>query len=160
MYQTMTKKAAITVQVGVGDCAAGLCHGAAPLPAPAWLCRLAELAEVIAPGRPRAPQGAPAARGGVRDPRLGSADPRLSPPRGRLPQKKDFPSNSFYVVVVVKTEDEVCGGALPYYPLSKDASPGTPGSVARPCRRRLGAGDRVRSGVRRGLSPRPGPSSR
>ncbi|KAM8795658.1 SID1 transmembrane family member 2 isoform 2-T2 [Eudromia elegans] len=35
-------------------------------------------------------------------------------------QKKDFPSNSFYVVVVVKTEDEVCGGALPYYPFSKD----------------------------------------
>ncbi|XP_074018392.1 SID1 transmembrane family member 2 isoform X2 [Numenius arquata] len=41
-------------------------------------------------------------------------------------QKKDFPSNSFYVVVVVKTEDEVCGGALPYYPLSKDASPDEP----------------------------------
>ncbi|NWI37803.1 SIDT2 protein, partial [Picathartes gymnocephalus] len=39
-------------------------------------------------------------------------------------QKKDFPSHSFYVVVVVKTEDEACGGALPYYPLSKDASPG------------------------------------
>ncbi|XP_068773019.1 SID1 transmembrane family member 2 isoform X5 [Struthio camelus] len=35
-------------------------------------------------------------------------------------QKKDFPSNSFYVVVVVKTEDEACGGALPYYPFSKD----------------------------------------
>ncbi|NXT33204.1 SIDT2 protein, partial [Pelecanoides urinatrix] len=41
-------------------------------------------------------------------------------------QKKDFPSNSFYVVVVVKTEDEVCGGALPYYPLSKNASPEEP----------------------------------
>ncbi|NXG57546.1 SIDT2 protein, partial [Hemiprocne comata] len=41
-------------------------------------------------------------------------------------QKKDFPSNSFYVVVVVKTEDEACGGALPYYPLSKDASPDEP----------------------------------
>ncbi|KAM6044947.1 SID1 transmembrane family member 2 isoform 3-T4 [Theristicus caerulescens] len=41
-------------------------------------------------------------------------------------QKKDFPSNSFYVVVVVKTEDEVCGGALPYYPLSKNASPDEP----------------------------------
>ncbi|NXO06191.1 SIDT2 protein, partial [Oriolus oriolus] len=41
-------------------------------------------------------------------------------------QKKDFPSHSFYVVVVVKTEDEVCGGALPYYPLSKDASPDEP----------------------------------
>ncbi|NXU43492.1 SIDT2 protein, partial [Drymodes brunneopygia] len=39
-------------------------------------------------------------------------------------QKKDFPSHSFYVVVVVKTEDEACGGALPYYPLSKDSSPG------------------------------------
>ncbi|XP_059685761.1 SID1 transmembrane family member 2 [Gavia stellata] len=41
-------------------------------------------------------------------------------------QKKDFPSNSFYVVVVVKTEDEACGGALPYYPLSKDDSPDEP----------------------------------
>ncbi|XP_063274077.1 SID1 transmembrane family member 2 isoform X2 [Prinia subflava] len=41
-------------------------------------------------------------------------------------QKKDFPSHSFYVVVVVKTEDEVCGGALPYYPLSKDDSPDEP----------------------------------
>ncbi|KAM9269471.1 SID1 transmembrane family member 2 isoform 5-T5 [Morus bassanus] len=41
-------------------------------------------------------------------------------------QKKDFPSNSFYVVVVVKTEDEACGGALPYYPLSRDASPDEP----------------------------------
>ncbi|XP_075579271.1 SID1 transmembrane family member 2 [Pelecanus crispus] len=41
-------------------------------------------------------------------------------------QKKDFPSNSFYVVVVVKTEDEVCGGPLPYYPLSKDASADEP----------------------------------
>uniref|UniRef100_A0A8C5J5S2 SID1 transmembrane family member 2 n=1 Tax=Junco hyemalis TaxID=40217 RepID=A0A8C5J5S2_JUNHY len=39
-------------------------------------------------------------------------------------QKKDFPSHSFYVVVVVKTEDEACGGALPYYPLSKNSSPG------------------------------------
>ncbi|XP_072835479.2 SID1 transmembrane family member 2 isoform X2 [Pogona vitticeps] len=35
-------------------------------------------------------------------------------------QKKDYPSHSFYVVVVVKTEDEACGGALPYYPFSKD----------------------------------------
>ncbi|XP_069470583.1 SID1 transmembrane family member 2 isoform X1 [Ambystoma mexicanum] len=34
-------------------------------------------------------------------------------------QKKDFPSSSFYVVVVVKTEDEACGGALPYYPFSQ-----------------------------------------
>uniref|UniRef100_U3JT36 SID1 transmembrane family member 2 n=1 Tax=Ficedula albicollis TaxID=59894 RepID=U3JT36_FICAL len=41
-------------------------------------------------------------------------------------QKKDFPSHSFYVVVVVKTEDEACGGPLPYYPLSKDASPDEP----------------------------------
>ncbi|NXJ51806.1 SIDT2 protein, partial [Spizaetus tyrannus] len=41
-------------------------------------------------------------------------------------QRKDFPSNSFYVVVVVKTEDEACGGALPYYPLSKNASPDEP----------------------------------
>ncbi|ROL54689.1 SID1 transmembrane family member 2 [Anabarilius grahami] len=30
---------------------------------------------------------------------------------------QDFPSNSFYVVVVVKTEDEVCGGPLRFYPL-------------------------------------------
>ncbi|XP_053125929.1 SID1 transmembrane family member 2 isoform X2 [Hemicordylus capensis] len=35
-------------------------------------------------------------------------------------QKKDFPNHSFYVVVVVKTEDEACGGALHYYPYSKD----------------------------------------
>ncbi|NXU75864.1 SIDT2 protein, partial [Oreotrochilus melanogaster] len=41
-------------------------------------------------------------------------------------QKKDFPSNSFYVVVVVKTEDEACGGALPYYPVAKNSSPDTP----------------------------------
>uniref|UniRef100_A0A8C8SDL7 SID1 transmembrane family member 2 n=1 Tax=Pelusios castaneus TaxID=367368 RepID=A0A8C8SDL7_9SAUR len=32
--------------------------------------------------------------------------------------QKDFPSNSFYVVVVVKTEDQACGGSLHYYPLS------------------------------------------
>nr|XP_055051338.1 SID1 transmembrane family member 2 isoform X1 [Misgurnus anguillicaudatus] len=35
-------------------------------------------------------------------------------------QRKDFPSNSFYVVVVVKTEDEACGGPLRFYPLSPD----------------------------------------
>lgn len=35
-------------------------------------------------------------------------------------QKKDFPSNSFYVVVVVKTEDEACGGPLKLYPLLPD----------------------------------------
>uniref|UniRef100_W5LNS6 SID1 transmembrane family member 2 n=1 Tax=Astyanax mexicanus TaxID=7994 RepID=W5LNS6_ASTMX len=35
-------------------------------------------------------------------------------------QRKDFPSNSFYVVVVVKTEDEACGGPLKYYPLLPD----------------------------------------
>uniref|UniRef100_A0A673A1K5 SID1 transmembrane family, member 2 n=1 Tax=Sphaeramia orbicularis TaxID=375764 RepID=A0A673A1K5_9TELE len=35
-------------------------------------------------------------------------------------QRKDFPSYSFYVVVVVKTEDEACGGPLPYYPLRPD----------------------------------------
>ncbi|XP_043532556.1 SID1 transmembrane family member 2 isoform X4 [Chiloscyllium plagiosum] len=35
-------------------------------------------------------------------------------------QKKDFPNSSFYVVVVVKTEDEACGGALPFYPLRQD----------------------------------------
>lgn len=51
MYQTMTKKAAITVQVGTG-----LCCGAQP------------------------PEGVPAAWGSVGDPRLGSADPHFSPP--------------------------------------------------------------------------------
>ncbi|XP_060124534.1 SID1 transmembrane family member 2 isoform X2 [Zootoca vivipara] len=35
-------------------------------------------------------------------------------------QKKDFPSHSFYVVVVVKTEDQACGGPLHYYQFSKD----------------------------------------
>ncbi|XP_030632635.1 SID1 transmembrane family member 2-like [Chanos chanos] len=35
-------------------------------------------------------------------------------------QKKDFPSNSFYVVVVVKTEDEACGGPLKLSPLVPD----------------------------------------
>ncbi|KAF7699706.1 SID1 transmembrane family member 2 isoform X1 [Silurus meridionalis] len=35
-------------------------------------------------------------------------------------QKKDFPSNSFYVVIVVKTEDEACGGPLKFYPLLPD----------------------------------------
>ncbi|KAK7883137.1 hypothetical protein WMY93_029311 [Mugilogobius chulae] len=35
-------------------------------------------------------------------------------------QRKDFPSNSFYVVLVVKTEDEACGGPLRYYPLRPD----------------------------------------
>ncbi|CAI5795429.1 SID1 transmembrane family member 2 isoform X6 [Podarcis lilfordi] len=35
-------------------------------------------------------------------------------------QKKDFPSHSFYVVVVVKTEDQACGGPLHYYPFTKD----------------------------------------
>uniref|UniRef100_A0A669FAG3 SID1 transmembrane family member 2 n=1 Tax=Oreochromis niloticus TaxID=8128 RepID=A0A669FAG3_ORENI len=35
-------------------------------------------------------------------------------------QRKDFPSNSFYVVVVVKTEDEACGGPLRFYPLTPD----------------------------------------
>ncbi|KAM3875575.1 SID1 transmembrane family member 2 [Diretmus argenteus] len=35
-------------------------------------------------------------------------------------QRKDFPSNSFYVVVVVKTEDEACGGPLPFYPFRPD----------------------------------------
>lgn len=37
-----------------------------------------------------------------------------------LLQRKDFPSNSFYVVVVVKTEDEACGGPLRFYPLRPD----------------------------------------
>ncbi|MGH0179967.1 UNVERIFIED_CONTAM: hypothetical protein FKN15_006220 [Acipenser sinensis] len=35
-------------------------------------------------------------------------------------QRKDFPTNSFYVVVVVKTEDEACGGPLNFYPLQPD----------------------------------------
>ncbi|XP_061683558.1 SID1 transmembrane family member 2 isoform X3 [Syngnathoides biaculeatus] len=35
-------------------------------------------------------------------------------------QRKDFPTNSFYVVVVVKTEDEACGGPLRFYPLRPD----------------------------------------
>ncbi|KAL3057085.1 hypothetical protein OYC64_007550 [Pagothenia borchgrevinki] len=35
-------------------------------------------------------------------------------------QRKDFPSNSFYVVIVVKTEDEACGGPLRFYPLQPD----------------------------------------
>lgn len=35
-------------------------------------------------------------------------------------QRKDFPSSSFYVVVVVKTEDEACGGPLRFYPLRPD----------------------------------------
>uniref|UniRef100_A0AAY4E7V6 SID1 transmembrane family member 2 n=1 Tax=Denticeps clupeoides TaxID=299321 RepID=A0AAY4E7V6_9TELE len=35
-------------------------------------------------------------------------------------QRKDFPSNSFYVIVVVKTEDEACGGPLKFYPLLPD----------------------------------------
>ncbi|KAI1893273.1 hypothetical protein AGOR_G00122010 [Albula goreensis] len=35
-------------------------------------------------------------------------------------QRKDFLSNSFYVVVVVKTEDEACGGPLRFYPLRTD----------------------------------------
>uniref|UniRef100_A0A1A8MMF6 SID1 transmembrane family, member 2 n=2 Tax=Nothobranchius TaxID=28779 RepID=A0A1A8MMF6_9TELE len=35
-------------------------------------------------------------------------------------QRKDFPSNSFYVVLVVKTEDEACGGPLRLYPLRPD----------------------------------------
>ncbi|XP_072011836.1 SID1 transmembrane family member 2 isoform X6 [Engystomops pustulosus] len=35
-------------------------------------------------------------------------------------QRKDFNKGGFYVVVVVKTEDEACGGGLPYYPLNPD----------------------------------------
>ncbi|XP_072282064.1 SID1 transmembrane family member 2 isoform X3 [Pyxicephalus adspersus] len=35
-------------------------------------------------------------------------------------QKKDFNKGGFYIVVVVKTEDEACGGGLPYYPLNPD----------------------------------------
>ncbi|TRY58061.1 hypothetical protein DNTS_022709 [Danionella cerebrum] len=35
-------------------------------------------------------------------------------------QRKDFPSNSFYVVLVVKTEDEACGGPLRFYPFLPD----------------------------------------
>lgn len=49
MYQTMTKKAAITVQVGVGPC-----HGAALLPAPAWRWRgqQGSLCPGVPPGSP------------------------------------------------------------------------------------------------------------
>ncbi|KAM4651281.1 SID1 transmembrane family member 2 isoform 2-T2 [Discoglossus pictus] len=35
-------------------------------------------------------------------------------------QRKDFSHGGFYVVVVVKTEDEACGGAIPLYPLTPD----------------------------------------
>uniref|UniRef100_A0A670JY30 SID1 transmembrane family member 2 n=1 Tax=Podarcis muralis TaxID=64176 RepID=A0A670JY30_PODMU len=42
-------------------------------------------------------------------------------------QKKDFPSHSFYVVVVVKTEDQACGGPLHYYPFSKGTEVGVRG---------------------------------
>ncbi|XP_053547367.1 SID1 transmembrane family member 2 isoform X2 [Bombina bombina] len=35
-------------------------------------------------------------------------------------QRKDFSRGGFYVVVVVKTEDEACGGAIPLYPLTPD----------------------------------------
>ncbi|XP_075046209.1 SID1 transmembrane family member 2 isoform X2 [Mixophyes fleayi] len=35
-------------------------------------------------------------------------------------QRKDFSKGGFYVVVVVKTEDEACGGGLPYYPLNPE----------------------------------------
>uniref|UniRef100_A0A8C4LDD2 SID1 transmembrane family member 2 n=1 Tax=Equus asinus asinus TaxID=83772 RepID=A0A8C4LDD2_EQUAS len=38
-------------------------------------------------------------------------------------QRKDFPSNSFYVVVVVKTEDQACGGSLPFYPFVEGPEP-------------------------------------
>lgn len=69
------------------------------------------------PGAARLPEPTGMASG-MGDALPGSADPHL------LLQKKDFPSHSFYVVVVVKTEDEACGGPLPYYPLSKNASPG------------------------------------
>ncbi|XP_064424791.1 SID1 transmembrane family member 2 isoform X1 [Latimeria chalumnae] len=38
-------------------------------------------------------------------------------------QRKDFSSNSFYVVVVVKTEDNACGAKLPLYPLNTQVEP-------------------------------------
>ncbi|XP_043936900.1 SID1 transmembrane family member 2 [Protopterus annectens] len=38
-------------------------------------------------------------------------------------QKKDFPRSSFFVVVVVKTEDEACGGRLHYYPITPEEQP-------------------------------------
>lgn len=94
---------------GGHHCAGG--RGAALPPAPAWR-GLRQQRSSLSGGPPREPWLTP-----------------VSHPPGRPPQKKDFPSHSFYVVVVVKTEDEACGGALPYYPLSKGASPGTPGVV-------------------------------
>lgn len=117
MYQTMTKKAAITVQVGTS-----------PLPALAWRWRVVPDSRACRGYRSGAAPSPTASPGCVgrcgRHPGwalLTSVSPHSL---GRPPQKKDFPSNSFYVVVVVKTEDEACGGALPYYPLSKNASPG------------------------------------
>uniref|UniRef100_A0A2I3HUV4 SID1 transmembrane family member 2 n=1 Tax=Nomascus leucogenys TaxID=61853 RepID=A0A2I3HUV4_NOMLE len=51
-------------------------------------------------------------------------------------QRKDFPSNSFYVVVVVKTEDQACGGSLPFYPFEpwdqRWRTPHTEGSLSCP----------------------------
>lgn len=38
-------------------------------------------------------------------------------------QKKDFPTSSFYVVVVAKTEDEACLGSLHYYPINPAEQP-------------------------------------
>lgn len=77
MYQTMTKKGAVTVQV---------MH---------W--------PLVGKRERSVPAGA------VRSRALCS-----------LLQRKDFPSSSFYVVVVVKTEDEACGGPLRFYPLRPD----------------------------------------
>jgi len=122
MYQTMTKKAAITVQVGGGPCRGAVPGGrAAPSPRahPGDGCG-------SAPSPPETPRRA------------------LLTPVSPLPpreQRKDFPSNSFYVVVVVKTEDEVCGGPLPYYPLARDAPPGTAGGWGSAHHRGLRAGD-------------------
>lgn len=82
MYQTMTKKGAVTVQVMFGCCLWDVC----------WTDRTFRPTD------------------------------RKSHVRSALPppQRKDFPSSSFYVVVVVKTEDEACGGPLRFYPLRPD----------------------------------------
>lgn len=66
-------------------------------------------------------------------------DPALSFPGRR--QRKDFPSNSFYVVVVVKTEDEACGGNLRYYPFSKGTGEVGWGAGARSARAACRHGD-------------------
>lgn len=87
MYQTMTKKGAITVQVTFDGRTDHFCHEAQ-----------------------------------IHRPRHEHKNRAMSCLLMSLSvfQRKDFPSNSFYVVVVVKTEDEACGGPLRFYPLRPD----------------------------------------